>query len=172
GAAGGAGTGAGAGWGGGAGRGSGGRGAGGGESGRAVGAGSECRVRISGRLRIPSRPTTPPALYAPARVGHVGLQPLEAVRAHGMAELGAGVGLDVALELLPVPGVVADLLAPGAHRKQPRKALDLVAHRLQFRNRRVELAAHGRHLVATALGLAAVSNRGRADNQEPSTKDD
>jgi hypothetical protein len=41
----------------------------------------------------------------------------------GVAEPGIRMFCDVALDLLPIPSVVADLLAPGTDRKQPLKCL-------------------------------------------------
>src|SRR5260370_1361908 len=48
---------------------------------------------------------------------------LAAIGTDGMAEPGVCVFRDVALDLLPVLSVVADLLAPGTDRKQPLKCL-------------------------------------------------
>ncbi len=65
---------------------------------------------------------------------------LHAVGAQGMRERGAGVLLDVGLELVPTGLVVADLLAVHADRQQALKRLDVLDRLLEF----LDLAGKGR----------------------------
>ncbi len=64
-------------------------------------------------------------LFGRPELGTLSIDPLEAVGAHAVAELGLGMMVDEDLELVPVAFVVADLLAAGADQQKPFEHLDL-----------------------------------------------